>query len=310
MKSLMKLGTKIALGFGCLLIIVVLLLIVSLVYISNIRSVMELSHLSSNKLKIIHTARETILTIKGDLRGLSLNQDQTTVEALRNEIIEARGANQKALAAYKNLPIISPEEKNILLKNVSAQLPPELINQALELVLAKNRHAEALVFIQNQIEPRLNAWRDALEELSGYIEKSDETSSVKLTQTTITAFGLLIVLGGLCLVLGFIIAFVITRSITKPLENIITNLTEGAQQVAAASNQLSSSAEQLSQGSAEQASSIEETSSTLQETASMLQQNSANTQQAAQLSEQAKESANKGSTEMQGMLSSIQEIKK
>ena len=35
-------------------------------------------------------------------------------------------------------------------------------------------------------------------------------------------------------------------------------LTEGAQQVAAASNQLSSSAEQLSQGSAEQASSIEE----------------------------------------------------
>jgi methyl-accepting chemotaxis protein len=116
-----------------------------------------------------------------------------------------------------------------------------------------------------------------------------------------------------CLIAAFAIAIAgryFAKSVSIPIESAVVSLNEGAQQVAAASSQLSASAQQLSQGSAEQASSIEETSSTLQESSSMLQQNNANTRQATQLSEQAAISADKGSGEMQEMLSSIREIKK
>jgi Methyl-accepting chemotaxis protein len=106
-----------------------------------------------------------------------------------------------------------------------------------------------------------------------------------------------------------IVMFVIKSKIVNALNKMVASINQGAGQVAAASTQLSSSAGQLSQGSAEQAAAIEETASSVQETATMLNQNNANTKQATQLSEQAKESANKGGTEMQEMMKSIQEIK-
>jgi Methyl-accepting chemotaxis protein len=310
MKSMKRIDAKIILGFSCLLLIVALLLVSSLVYVSSIRTALQQSRLSSEKIRIIHIARECILTIQGDLRGLSLNQDMTTVEVLKKEIDEARQANEKALAAYKNTSIISQEEKDILLKNVKAQLPSQYLDQALELFQDTNRRLEAMAFVQDQVEPGLKNWRDALEELSNYIEKYDQTFNKTLTQRTIAAFSFLLALGILCFVFGIIIAFTILRSITKPIKRIVTSLNDSSNEVEAASHQLSASAQQLSQGSAEQASAIEETSSILLETSSMLQQNNAHTKQASSLSEQAKESANKGNIEMQEMMNSMEEIKK
>jgi methyl-accepting chemotaxis protein len=76
------------------------------------------------------------------------------------------------------------------------------------------------------------------------------------------------------------------------------------------SNEVASASQQLSQGSAEQASAIEETSSTLQQSASMIQQNTVNTNEATRIFKRAKDSSDKGSTEMQEMMNSMQEIKK
>jgi Methyl-accepting chemotaxis protein len=120
----------------------------------------------------------------------------------------------------------------------------------------------------------------------------------------------LIIISILALALCVVVVYIITRSITKPVNKIVTSMNDSSSQVAAASGQLSASAQQLSQGSAEQASAIEETSSTLQEAALMLQQNNVNTKQAAQLYGQATEAANNGSNEMQEMMASINEIKK
>ncbi len=65
--------------------------------------------------------------------------------------------------------------------------------------------------------------------------------------------------------LGFVIAIVfgvyLSRSITKPINQVVAGLTDGADQVSAAASQVSSSSQHLAEGTAEQASSLEETSS-------------------------------------------------
>jgi methyl-accepting chemotaxis protein len=114
----------------------------------------------------------------------------------------------------------------------------------------------------------------------------------------------------MAIIIGILITYFTTRSITTPINKIVTALNEGAGQTAAASNQLAAASQQLSWGSAEQASSIEETSSTLQETATMLQRNNANIKQATQLSEHTKEAAEKGNLEMQDMMDAIIEVRK
>ena len=67
-----------------------------------------------------------------------------------------------------------------------------------------------------------------------------------------------------------------SRSISKPICQIIDGLNEGADQVASAAGEVSSASQTLAEGSSEQAASIEETSASLEEMSSMTKQNANN----------------------------------
>ncbi len=112
-------------------------------------------------------------------------------------------------------------------------------------------------------------------------------------QLLITTVGLATVVAGLLL------AIVITRSITRPINRIIANLTEGAEQVNDAAAQVSTASQQLASGASEQASSLEETSSALEEIAAMTRTNAENAGQADQLSDQTSKAAANSDKTMQ-----------
>ena len=90
----------------------------------------------------------------------------------------------------------------------------------------------------------------------------------------ILAAALLITVGGLLL------AYFMSRSISRPIHYIIAELNQGAEQVASASQQVSSSSLSLAEGASEQAAAIEETSSSMEEMSSMTRQNAENARQA------------------------------
>ncbi len=77
-----------------------------------------------------------------------------------------------------------------------------------------------------------------------------------------------------------IVAFLVIRSITGPVNRAVLALTESSDQIASASGQIASTSQLLAEGAGEQASSIEETSSSLEELASMTKQNADNAEQA------------------------------
>jgi len=112
------------------------------------------------------------------------------------------------------------------------------------------------------------------------------------------------------LVLGVVVAFFITRSITGPVRRIIAALTDGSEQVASASGQVSAASQSLAEGATEQAAGLEETSSSLEEMSSMTKQNADNAQQANTLAAEAKKAAATGAESMSRMNAAIHEIQK
>jgi len=84
----------------------------------------------------------------------------------------------------------------------------------------------------------------------------------------------------IAVMLTLLASWVITRSITRPINRIIAGLNEGAEQVNDAAQQVSTSSQGLAEGASEQASSLEETSSALEEMAAMARQNADHAQQA------------------------------
>jgi methyl-accepting chemotaxis protein len=133
---------------------------------------------------------------------------------------------------------------------------------------------------------------------------SQEAASSLSTSSTTMIIGLAI-----AVVVGILMAVFITRSIVAPITRVITGLTDGSQQVSAASAQVSGASQSLAEGSSEQASSLEETSSSLEEMSSMTKQNAANAKQANSLADEALTASSRGDEAVKRMADAIGRIK-
>ncbi len=106
-----------------------------------------------------------------------------------------------------------------------------------------------------------------------------------------------VVTGAVIAVAG-LLAVLIARGITRPVQRTITGLGEGSAQVDEAAGLLSATSQELADGASKQASSLEEISSALQEMAAIARQNSQKAGEANELASQARRNAAQGDTTM------------
>lgn len=104
-----------------------------------------------------------------------------------------------------------------------------------------------------------------------------------------------------------ILGIAMTEMISKNNE-VLSNIQNAAEQVAAGSNQISEASIALSQGATEQASSIEELTASLEEISSQTTINAQNANKANEIAEKAKIGAEKGNEQMNLMLNAMDEI--
>jgi methyl-accepting chemotaxis protein len=119
-----------------------------------------------------------------------------------------------------------------------------------------------------------------------------------------------LLVGGLAVVVGIGLAFLISRGIIIALKGISSQMEEGAEQVSSAAGQVSTASQSLAEGASEQAASIEETSSALEEMASMTRQNADNATQADTLMKEANQVVGSANASMDELTQSMQEISK
>lgn len=124
-------------------------------------------------------------------------------------------------------------------------------------------------------------------------------------QTRVMTFGF----GVAAVLLGIMIAWGIARSITGPVNRVISGLKLGSAHVTAAAGQVSSSSGQMAEGASEQASSLEEVSSTLEEMSSIVSQNADNARQANSMAAETAEAADRGALTVDRMADAIRAIK-
>jgi len=117
---------------------------------------------------------------------------------------------------------------------------------------------------------------------------------------TVLLVGIVMVLAGIYVV----------RSITRPINRVVSGLTDGSEQVSAAASQVASASHDLADGASRQASSLEETSASLEEMSSMTKQNAQNAGQAKGMMTEAAGIVEKVGGHMDNMASAIMEVTK
>ncbi|MHC4506219.1 MAG: MCP four helix bundle domain-containing protein, partial [Planctomycetota bacterium] len=152
---------------------------------------------------------------------------------------------------------------------------------------AADRVAAAAARLMESVDGFLE---DNQKELAGVASNAHESAT--------NAKFLMMAVGISALVVGALLAVLIIRSITRPINRVIAGLNEGADQVNDASLQVSSASQQLAEGASEQASSLEETSSALEEMSAQTRKNAENAQKANDLAGQARKNADQGDETM------------
>nr|MBN2278562.1 methyl-accepting chemotaxis protein [candidate division Zixibacteria bacterium] len=112
------------------------------------------------------------------------------------------------------------------------------------------------------------------------------------------------------ILIGILIAFLLDRSIARPIKLSIGQLSDGANQVSSASEEVAGASQSLANGASEQASSLEESSSSLEEIASMTRQNTDSARNANNLASDTSKAAGRGTQAIEAMSRAMQEIKK
>ncbi|GIL16508.1 MAG: methyl-accepting chemotaxis protein [Oligoflexia bacterium] len=131
-----------------------------------------------------------------------------------------------------------------------------------------------------------------------------EANKVSLRNSLWTLGAICILLTALLLGLGWYI----TRSITVPIQNIMTNLQQATVEVQGASGKMADSGNSLSESTQEQAAALQETVASLDEISSMIQKTTENAKRSQEVSQNSANAAERGQTAVSEMLNSINEI--
>jgi methyl-accepting chemotaxis protein len=147
------------------------------------------------------------------------------------------------------------------------------MNEAIGAIDTYGRAFSGVVALLHEQSKTNGLMIDAATGIEDICEEFRRTQQEKMARQTAMANTLTI--GGtvMAIAAGLLLAFLLTRTISKPLLRAIVRMGKGADHVASASDQISSASRSLAQGSSEQAASLEETAASREEMASMAKQN-------------------------------------
>ncbi len=168
------------------------------------------------------------------------------------------------------------------------------------------RKAESIY--ANRTQPQLQKVQHLLHNAENKVADNIMTDEAMLDSAQGTRRNVAAV-GSIGIVAGVALAVLIAFAIVKALQNIISGLRSGAEEVTSASSQLSSSSQQLSENSSEQASSLEETSSSLEEMTSQTKQTAENADQAETAVKETEQVVQSGVESMERMSKTMEEIR-
>jgi methyl-accepting chemotaxis protein len=216
----MKVGTRLALGFALVLVLLVAVAVVGILRMAQIQDrldhVVSVSNVSTG---LVVEMRNNVSDRLASLRVLTLMTDPADMEP---EIVKFKEQTAKYDAAQAKLAALfatyaNAQEKALLnqIKEHEATAMPA-IGRATDLYLAANAMGATRVMIR-EVRPVQRKWTDALNALSALEDKQNAQSKADAETAFANARNFMLILLVLAVVIGIVAAVVITRSLLKQL---------------------------------------------------------------------------------------------
>jgi methyl-accepting chemotaxis protein len=231
-----------------------------------------------------------------------------------------KGQAQRNMTMIQDVMPVFDETDKVLEKIRAITHMPEHLNELAEIsknIAEYKRGVSEMLTLNKELseistkraeagEKLLKVAKDAAEQgvKQSLDEAKDSMDALKVASNT--------VIGGLAMMIlsGMLLAFFITRGITRSLMRMVTDLASCSDETASAAEQVAGGAQSLADGTSKTAAALEETSASLEEMGSMVKQTAASSGSAATLASEGRQAGERGSAAMVELAQAIQDIKK
>lgn len=304
----MRLGTRMGIGFGLVLFLLVIISLIGIFRLNRMYGYLEdIVHDKNQKIFLANEMDRQMNIVARAVRNIALSNENEFRQKEKERINRAR---EKFYEDFDKLfrTVKSEKGKEILGKiKDSQQKTDPLINKAVDFGLSNKGQEAGEVLVKEVRGPQ----GQLLEAIDALVTLQNENSKKMADEAERVFYAvrlMMVIFGGSALILGGLIAFFLTRSITRPINRVVEGLKDGASQVATASSQVASASQSLAEGASEQAAGLEETSSSMEEMASMTKQNAENANQANTLMTDTGRVMEEANQAMKDLNKSMQEI--
>ncbi|HWK50256.1 MAG TPA: methyl-accepting chemotaxis protein [Steroidobacter sp.] len=218
----MKVGTRLAMAFGVVVILLVGVVLVGVTRMANINEKLR-AITQENAIQTAHAQeiRAASYALGTSSRNLIILTDEEQMKAeyvsIQASLEKSRVETAALKEMFNTLDSTTAKEKELFAKLEEVSKPvPALIEKIAKLALS-NKNAEATQAQRNEMSPANAAVRDAVEELVKFESELNEKAAAEAVQTYEAARNMMITLGALAAVLAVAAALLVTRSILQQL---------------------------------------------------------------------------------------------
>ncbi|MBC3871137.1 methyl-accepting chemotaxis protein [Undibacterium oligocarboniphilum] len=304
--SNLKIGIRLALGFAVVLVLMLALTGLGIKSMKNVKSNMD-DIVSKNvyKMELLHQMADSVHITARVVRTIALLNDDEERERQFRKFLDAEQTYEKAWGELTKIPASEAGKATRDKIREAAEIARPVNAKIAELARA-HKVAEAVDLILKESIPKTGKWQDALSEDVALLKNTNEKQVAAATEEFESALRWMVVMAGLALAVGAVFAWVVTRSITRPihaavrvaetvasgdltsrievagtdetgklmraLKNMNDSLVQIVSQVRSGTDTIATASSQIATGSLDLSSRTEQQASSLEETASSMEE--------------------------------------
>ncbi|MGE0349850.1 methyl-accepting chemotaxis protein [Hydrogenophaga sp.] len=212
-----KIGTRLGSAFALTLSLTMLVAGIGLTSIqAAIHHMDDVVNDNIAKINLINDMSEQVHIVSRDLRTVVLLDDPAQIEAEISRIAESRQKYDQAWSELQKMPA-SEEGKAIRARIDAARVDARSFNDQVIALARSKKDTEAIDLLLKQAAPRVAAWQAALDDNAALQRKNNKAAYEAAIVADTRAEILLVSVTALAILLSAIAAWLITRSITGPM---------------------------------------------------------------------------------------------
>lgn len=221
MLSNMKIGTRLAIGFSSLLVLLALISLLSLINMSTMNyNTEQVTVRNYPQVVMVNRISDNVNLAARSIRNIVLLSDMDEIKREEERIIQSGRTIDELLAELEKVTQ-STEGKALIatIKDARAGYRADQV-EAVRLAM-NNQNEEAVEFLLNQMRVSQSLYFQSVQDMITHVSNRVESSGAAAADAYANARMFILSLTVVAILLAIAIAVVVTRSITKPLSEVL-----------------------------------------------------------------------------------------